>query len=554
MPDVFARVRQAASQVTDAFRSVQVLREAGLARFTRPDEMLRSVLAVRQLGPFAGAVKVAARRDPDAIGLVDELGELSFSQLDRRSNALARAWRSTALKPGDVIGLLCRDHRWFLDSIFAAAKLGARAVLLNTGFAGRQLADVVAREGIVGIVYDQEFTPLVDPLPATIRRYLAWVDDPTAVPDRARVPDRNAPELTTLQRLITETDDTDLPAPSEPGGIVLLTSGTTGIPKGAPRQVRSALAAAEFLDRVPYRRNEATLIASPLFHATGLSQFVMQLALACITVLARRFDPERVVALIDRYRCTGLVLVPTMLQRVLDLDEETLARYDTSSLRIVFSAGSALSPELGNRATKAFGEVLYNLYGSTEVAVATVATPADWRQAPGTVGRSPVGCRVRLYDENGNQITGPDRQGRIFVGSGLTFGGYTGGGTKEEIDGLLDSGDIGHFDATGLLFIDGRSDDMIVSGGENVYPGEVENILVEHEKISDAAVIGVPDAEFGGRLKAFVVPQPGTELTPEEVRGYVKAHLARFKVPRDVAFIDELPRNSTGKLLRHKLR
>jgi fatty-acyl-CoA synthase len=549
MPDVLAQVRQAVTQVPDTFRSVQVLRDAGLARLTRPDEMLRSLLVVRALGPFAGAVKVAARRDPDAIGLVDELGELTFTQLDRRSNALARAWRSTGLKPDDVIGLLCRDHRGFLDGILAGAKLGARTVLLNTGFAARQLADVAAREGIVGIVYDQEFSPQVAELPADIRRYLAWVDDPATVPDANAVP-----EVTTLQRLITETDDTDLPKPAEPGGIVLLTSGTTGTPKGAPRQVRSALAAAEFLDRVPYRRNEATLIATPLFHATGLSQLVMQLALASTTVLTRRFDAERVVALTDRYRCTGVVLVPTMLQRILDLGDEVLARYDTSSLRIVFTAGSALSPELGNRAMKAFGDVLYNLYGSTEVAVATVATPQDWRRAPGTVGRSPVGCRVRLYDPAGNPITGPDQQGRIFVGSGLAFGGYTGGGSRDQIGGLLDSGDVGHFDASGLLFIDGRSDDMIVSGGENVYPGEVENILVEHEKVNDAAVVGVPDPEFGTRLKAYVVPEPGTQLTSDEVRGYVKAHLARFKVPRDVAFVDELPRNPTGKLLRHKLR
>jgi len=549
MPDVLTQVRQALAQVPDTFRSIQVLREAGLARLTRPDEMLLSLLAVRQLGPFAGAVKVASRRDPDAIGLVDELGELTFTQLDRRSNALARAWRSTGLKPDDVIGLLCRDHRGFLDGILAGAKLGARTVLLNTGFAARQLADVAAREGIVGIVYDQEFSPQVAELPAEIRRYLAWVDDPAAVPDANAVP-----EVTTLQRLITETDDTDLPRPTEPGGIVLLTSGTTGTPKGAPRQVRSALAAAEFLDRVPYRRNGATLIASPLFHATGLSQLVMQLALASTTVLARRFEAERVVALIDRYRCTGVVLVPTMLQRILDLGDEVLARYDTSSLRIVFTAGSALSPELGNRTMKAFGDVLYNLYGSTEVAVATVATPQDWRRAPGTVGRSPVGCRVRLYDPAGRPVTGPGQRGRIFVGSGLAFGGYTGGGGKEQIHGLLDSGDVGHFDAGGLLFIDGRSDDMIVSGGENVYPGEVENILVEHEKVNDAAVVGVPDPEFGTRLKAYVIPEPGTQLTADEVRGYVKAHLARFKVPRDVAFVDELPRNPTGKLLRHKLR
>ncbi|MGH3620345.1 MAG: AMP-binding enzyme, partial [Sciscionella sp.] len=244
---------------------------------------------------------------------------------------------------------------------------------------------------------------------------------------------------------------------------------------------------------------------------------------------------------------------PTMLQRILDLGDEVLGRYDTSSLRVLFIAGSALAPEIGNRAMQVFGDVIYNLYGSTEVAVATVATPQDWRQAPGTAGRTPHGCTVRLYDAEGNQVTEPDVQGRVFVSSGLKFGGYTGGGNKEIIDGLLSSGDIGHFDSDGLLFIDGRDDEMIVSGGENVYPLEVESLLLEHERISDAAVIGVPDEEFGQRLRAFVVVSSAAEVTEDEIKAHVKANLARYKVPRDVRFLEELPRNATGKLLRDEL-
>jgi fatty-acyl-CoA synthase len=245
--------------------------------------------------------------------------------------------------------------------------------------------------------------------------------------------------------------------------------------------------------------------------------------------------------------------VPTMLQRILDLGPEVLDSYDTSSLRIIFSAGSALSPELGNRATRVFGDVVHNLYGSTEVAVATVATPEDWRAAPGTVGRAPVGCRVVLYDDDGRPVTEPNVTGRVFVGSGLSFAGYTDGRHKEIIDGLLSTGDLGHVDADGRLFIDGRDDDMIVSGGENVFPGEIENLLVEHDGVVEAAVIGVPDPEFGQRLKAFVVPETRAELDADELKAYVRANLARFKVPREVVFLDELPRNATGKLLRHQL-
>jgi fatty-acyl-CoA synthase len=240
-----------------------------------------------------------------------------------------------------------------------------------------------------------------------------------------------------------------------------------------------------------------------------------------------------------------------------------LAEYDTSSLKCAFTAGSQLPAALSKQVSEQIGDVIYNLYGSTEVSVATVATPADWRRAPGTVGRPPVGCKVRLYDADDQVVRKPYQRGRIFVGSGLTVGDYTGDesdpdstgdGAKPGIDGLVSTGDVGHFDSNGLLFIDGRADDMIISGGENVYPGEVENLLVEHPYINDAAVVGVPDRDFGQRLKAYVVMERGAWLAPEEVKLFVRTHLARFKVPREVMYVTDLPRNATGKLLRHLLR
>ncbi|SFO89206.1 fatty-acyl-CoA synthase [Amycolatopsis arida] len=534
-----------AEKVPETVRSVGVLWRAGLVPFPRLDEGLRAVVAVRRMGPFAGATQIAARRDPTAVGLVDELGPLTFKQLDQRSDALARAWRERGLTADSVIATLCRDHRGLVLAMLAAGKLGARLLLMNTGFAKPQLADVAAREKVGALVYDQEFTDLLDAVDPAVERYLSWVDPGT---------ERADPSVPVLDELVASTDDRPLPAPPRPGGMVLLTSGTTGTPKGAPRPHVSALDSAQFLDRVPLRVGESTYIAAPLFHGTGLSQFILSFALGCTVVVRRRFDPEETLRGVAERRCTALVLVPTMLQRIVDLDPAVLDRYDTSSLRIVFVAGSALSPDLGNRATKLFGDVVYNLYGSTEVAVATVATPEDWRRAPGTVGRPPVGCRVALYDEAGRRITQPDVTGRVFVGSGLSFGGYTDGRTKEMIDGLLSTGDVGHVDEDGLLFIDGRDDEMIVSGGENVFPIEVENLLVEREDVLEAAVVGVPDDEFGQRLKAFVVPAPGADLDVETVREYVKANLARYKVPRDVAFLDELPRNATGKVLRTKLR
>jgi fatty-acyl-CoA synthase len=510
-------------------RAVGVLHRARMINLFRPDQVLASMRAVRVYGPIGGAARIAARRDADAVAVIDELGALSYGQLDRRANALARAWTRQGFGTDSVIAVLCRDHRWVIDTMLASARLVARLLLMNTGFGATQLADVATREGVTALVHDAEFADLV---PAGLAGFVA--DEQ-------------------LEDLITGTNGADLPAPRRAGSLVLLTSGTTGTPKGAPRQVRSPLAAAQFLDRVPLRRGESTFLAAPSFHGTGLSQLILTFALGSTAVLCRRFDARATLAGIAAHRCTALVVVPTMLRRIMDLPDEVRAEYDTSSLRVLFSAGSALGADLGNRATRAFGPVIHNLYGSTEVAVATVATPQDWQAAPGTVGTPPCGCRVRLYDEAGKPVTATGRQGRIFAGSSLAFSGYSGGGQKEIIDGLLSTGDVGHFDEHGRLFVDGRDDDMIVSGGENVFPGEIEELLAAHEDVVEAAVIGVPDEDFGQRLRAFVVLRPDVEPNPDALRAHVKAHLARYKVPREVIFLDELPRNATGKLFRHEL-
>jgi fatty-acyl-CoA synthase len=528
------------AKLVDLPPRIDVLRKAGLFDPIRPDEGIRSMLAVRKLGPVAGATWIAARREPNSPAVVDELGMLTYAQLDAHSNAMARAWARQGLGPGSVIAVLCRDHRWLVACMLAAAKLGARLLLLNTGFSRPQLADVAEREGVSALAYDQEFTEILGAVRPEIPRCLGWVDD-------------KDPDVPALADVVANTDHGPVPDPPSPGGLVLLTSGTTGTPKGAPRHVRSPLAATHLLERIPLRRGGAMFIASPMFHATGLSQLIVALALGSAVVVRRRFDPEATLQAVAEQNCTALVLVPTMLRRILDLGPEVLARHDTSRLRVILTAGSALTPDVSGRTLDVFGNVLYNLYGSTEIAVATVATPDELRAAPGTVGRSPRGCVVRLYDAAGQRIRSANESGRLFVGSELAFGGYTGGGHKEIIDGLLSSGDMGHLDESGLLFVDGRDDDMIVSGGENVFPVEVENLLTSRQDVADAAVIGVPDPDFGQRLKAFVVPTDGAELDATELRDYVKANLARYKVPRDVVFLDELPRNATGKVLRDKL-
>ncbi|HTY96763.1 MAG TPA: AMP-binding protein, partial [Solirubrobacteraceae bacterium] len=357
-----------------------------------------------------------------------------------------------------------------------------------------------------------------------------------------------------LEELIDGNDDGPLQPPAEPGRTVILTSGTTGTPKGAARrQPDSIEPIASLFSKIPFRARQTTMIAAPMFHSWGFAHFTIALPLASTMVLRRRFDPEDTLRAVAHHSATALVLVPVMLQRILDLGEETIARYDTSSLRIIALSGSALPGELATRAMDVFGDVLYNLYGSTEVAWATIATPADLRAAPGTAGTPPIGTAVKLLDENGREVP-RGQTGRIFVGNEMVFEGYTGGGGKEVISGLMSTGDVGRLDAAGRLFVEGRDDEKIVSGGENVFPREVEDLLADHEQVEEVAVIGVPDDEFGQRLLAFVVARPGRELSESDVQAHVRANLARFKVPREVIFLEQLPRNATGKVLKRELQ
>ena len=357
----------------------------------------------------------------------------------------------------------------------------------------------------------------------------------------------------TLDDLIESADRSNLLPPAKRGRVVILTSGTSGAPKGANRHQPASLdPAAALLEAIPLRARERTLIAAPMFHSWGFAHLVLGIALASTLVLRRRFDAAATLQAIDDHGVTALVVVPVMLQRMLELGEREIGRHDLGALRVVAASGSALPGELATRVMDAFGEVLYNLYGSTEVAWATVATPLDLRDAPGTAGRPPRGTVVRLYDAADREVA-PGETGRIFVGNEMVFEGYTGGGGKPSLHGLLSSGDIGHFDAEGRLFIDGRADEMIVSGGENVFPREVEDVVARLDGVEEVAAVGVDDERFGQRLKAFVVASEDATLSEQDVKDHVRAHLASFKVPREVVFVAQLPRNAAGKVLKRQL-
>ena len=514
---------------------------SGMFGVESPQRIAHSARAMADYSMLGGCVAVAAIRHPDRTAVIDERGEVTYRELDERVNALANAWIASGLKAKDGVAILTRNHRGFLEALFAAAKCGARIVLMNTGFSAPQVEEVATREGVDLFVYDEEFAPAVGELEPRLGRFRAWTES-------------RHEEGDTLEALIAGSPSVVPPRkPVHAPRLVILTSGTTGTPKGAGRDVPVSLSPVGGpLSKVPFRSGDVALISAPLFHALGFTQGLLQVGLGATLVLERRFVPVETLATIARHRVTTWVIVPVMLQRALALDPEQSEALDLSALRIIYLSGSQLGTRLARQALDRFGPVLYNLYGSTEIAFATIATPADLLAEPASVGRVVRGAVVKILGPDGHELP-QGETGRIFVGHMIAFEGYTGGGDKERVGNLVSSGDVGHFDSAGRLFIDGRDDEMIISGGENVFPREIEDLLHQHPAVLEAAAVGVPDEQFGQRLSVFLVVRAGAELSEEDVKQYVRDNLARYKVPRTVTFLGELPRNPTGKVLKREL-
>src|SRR3954447_1710563 len=369
------QVQSVLDRVGNTAQAVKVLADAGVIRPMRPEKIVHMASSMLRWGPTpAAGHAISAARRPDKVGIVDELGTLTYREIQMRTNALANAWSDLGIGEGDGIAILCRNHRGFVDATVACSKLGAHALYLNTMFAGPQITDVCAREKPKAIVYDQEFANLIEEAGKRRKRFVAWFDGEEGKP---------ASGDPLLEDLIAKGDTADLVPPAEKGRVVILTSGTTGTPKGANRsQPKSLLPAAGLLSKIPLRAEEPWMVAAPMFHSWGFAHFTLSMALGAQLVLRRRFDPENTLSAIAQHECTTLVVVPVMLSRILELPPETIDRYDLRNLKIIDASGSALPGPLATEVMDRFGDVLYNLYGSTEVAWATIAQPADLRAAP----------------------------------------------------------------------------------------------------------------------------------------------------------------------------
>ena len=542
-----AKVQQLAERGSAELHYLQKMIESGAFGLEPPQNLAAMVADVLRWGEVGMIPALNARRSPNRTAIIDDEGSMTFAELNDASNALANGLLAMGVKGGDGVAILARNHRWFLIANYGIARVGGRMILLNTEFSGPQIRDVAEREGARVIIYDDEYSDAVKLAEAPLGKLRGLSNNPDA-----DAPSGSTDE--TLAELIARSSREPAPKATKKSAIIVLTSGTTGTPKGANRHAPPTLAPlGGVLSSVPFKSGEVTALPSPMFHALGYLHATVAATLGSTLVLHRRFKPAVVLEDVAKHKVTAIVVVPVMLSRMLDVLETLDPKPDLSSLRIIFVSGSQLGAELASRAMKDIGPVVYNLYGSTEIAFVSIARPQDLKKNPATVGPLVRGVKVKILDEHGRELPRGE-VGRIFVGNFFPFEGYTGGGGKEIIDGLMSSGDVGHLDSDGLLYVSGRDDEMIVSGGENVFPAEVEDLISGHPDVIEATAIGVEDKDFGARLRAFVVAKDGSELSEETIKNYVRDHLARYKVPREVVFLAELPRNPTGKILKRELR
>ena len=542
-----AAVAQLAERGSAELHYLQKMVSSGAFGLEPPQNYAALLADIRRWGEVGMIPALNSRRNPHRTALIDDEGSMTFRELDEAVNGVANGLLAMGVTGGDGVAILARNHRWFLIANYAAARVGARTILLNTEFSGPQIRDVAAREGAKVIVYDDEYTEAVKLADAPLGKLRALGSNP-----EADGPSGSTDE--TLARLIACSSTAPAPKATKRSSIIILTSGTTGTPKGANRHAPPTLAPiGGVLSHVPFKAGEVTSLPSPMFHALGYLHATIAMTLGSTLVLHRKFKPATVLEDVPKHKVTAIVVVPVMLSRMLDALEKMERKPDLSSLRIIFVSGSQLGAELATRTMTEIGPVVYNLYGSTEIAFVSIARPQDLKKNPATVGPPIRGVKVKILDDHGHEV--PQGQvGRIFVGNFFPFEGYTGGGGKEVVDGLMSSGDVGYFDVDGLLYVSGRDDEMIISGGENVFPAEVEDLISGHPDVIEATALGVDDHDFGARLRAFVVLKEGVEVTEDAIKDYVREHLARYKVPREVVFMAELPRNPTGKILKRELR
>jgi long-chain acyl-CoA synthetase len=485
--------------------------------------------------------------------------EISHDELTARAATIAGALRGAGVEHGDRVAIVLRNEPTFLALSAACSQLGAVAVPINWHSRGRELAHVLSHSGARAVFVHSDLISAVEPeLPGDVELIEVPVpDELTAHYGDAAVTGRHV-----LLDAWTADADPCADAAESARLSLIYTSGTTGLAKGVLREAMTAeqaqQVAATTLAAMGLRPGMRTLITAPMYHAAPNAQAVFALALGIELTIMPRFDPESFLALIETQRISHAQVVPTMFVRLLDLPEEVRARYDLSSLECVVHAAAPCPVHVKRRMIEWFGPVIHEYYGATEIGIVVACDSHEWLAHEGTVGRPLGGADIHVFDPLGKLLS-TGETGEVYIRPPDYWPGFTyldQDDRRREIDrdGYITIGDVGRVDEDGFLHLSDRARDMVISGGTNIYPAEIEACLLELDGVRDVAVFGIPDDEFGEALAAHIDADPSAGLTEQSIREHVAMRLAGFKVPKVIVFDDELPREETGKIFKRRLR
>jgi fatty-acyl-CoA synthase len=547
MMDFSSRLKRLRKTVRLAKSAIEIFNSTGMRGAVGPVVALKMARDARRgvKGSLA-IIHLHAVADPLRPALVSGDTRLNYGELEERVNRLTHGLRNLGVGPGERVGVMVHNSHEHIEMTAALQALGGISVQIGYRLKGPEVAYILQNAKARAIVFHSDLVPAVDEALKEIK--IEGIAIGGAAGHRS------------YDELLASGD------PSEPaqvpggglGGVMIYTSGTTGRSKGATRDFRKMglEPILNFIKKIPLKRDERHLVTCPLYHSAAPAILSMVMSVGGCGVILRQFEPEDVLRTIERERITSSLMVPTMLSRLMALPPEVIRKYDTSSLKWILTTAAPLPTEVARRVEDAFGPILYNFYGATETGTVTIALPGEHTARPGTIGRAIEGNDIHLLGGDGKDV--PEGQvGELYVKNGMLMDGYF-GNEKATSDatrqGMISVGDLAYRDADGYYYLADRKTDMVISGGVNIYPWEIEQRLHEHPSVFEAAVVGVPDPEWGESLVAYIVKRPGKECTSDELREWVRQTLADYKRPKQVHFLDALPRNPTGKILKRELK
>jgi fatty-acyl-CoA synthase/long-chain acyl-CoA synthetase len=501
---------------------------------------------------------------PDKLAVIDDRPDgrvttLSFAGLNAQANRLARVLQGLGMGPGSSKAVWCgQNSPGLVVMINAARKLGVTAVPLNYRLSDEEAAYVTDHSDATVVYVDAEFAATFE----RIRAQLPKVEHVLVFDAATQGVSVPSGMIDVDELMAAESDaEPELPADAQPGATMIYTSGTTGKPKGALRKgVGDPAQVLAMLQLIGYTPDDVYIPTGPLYHSGPGGFLAIAQTLGQTAILQRRFSPEDWLRLVDKYKVTSTFSAPTPIRMICNLPEDVKAKYDVSSMKKMIANAAPWSFALKQMYLSYFpGDSLYEVYGSTELGVNCIMLPEDQLRKPGSCGKPSPMVEVKLFDDDGNEVTGtgPDHPGELYVKSPSVFADYYKQHDKflaDQKHGYQTVGDIAYFDDEGFVYICDRKKDMIISGGMNIYPAEIEAALEGHPDVLEAAVFGIPNEEWGETVHAIVVPREGATLTEQDVTSFARDHLASYKVPRSVSWLDELPKTGSGKILKRELR